>query len=137
MTLAALALDPADSRMRAWFVAAFVLCLVGDVALMLPQDLFVLGLGAFLVAHVLFVVGFIVAGGLKWLPFAVGVAVVLAGTAMVGRAILAGATRIGSPPSLAGGRLPAGHLGDGGGCVRPRRNLGGDRCARVRTCPTP
>ena len=40
-----------------WFVAALVLCLAGDVLLMLPQDLFVAGLGAFLIGHVLYIVG--------------------------------------------------------------------------------
>ena len=40
----ALALDPADEAVRAWFVAALVLSLAGDVFLMLPQDLFVFGL---------------------------------------------------------------------------------------------
>lgn len=42
---------------RWWFVAALVLCLVGDVLLMLPRNLFVPGLAAFLVGHVLFIVG--------------------------------------------------------------------------------
>lgn len=94
VTLAALALDPASSQMRAWFVAAFVLCLVGDVALMVPQDLFVAGLAAFIVAQVLFVVGFLVAGGLAWLPLVAGVVVVAAGAVMVGRPIVAGAERL-------------------------------------------
>jgi uncharacterized membrane protein YhhN len=40
-----------------WFVAALACCLVGDVLLMLPRDLFVPGLVAFLVGHVLFIVG--------------------------------------------------------------------------------
>jgi uncharacterized membrane protein YhhN len=40
-----------------WFVAALVLCLAGDVLLMLPRDLFVAGLGAFLVGHLLYIVG--------------------------------------------------------------------------------
>jgi len=40
-----------------WFVAALACCLVGDVLLMLPRDLFVPGLLAFLVGHVLFIVG--------------------------------------------------------------------------------
>ena len=44
---------------RAWFVAALVLCLVGDVLLMLPRDLFVPGLAAFLAGHVLYIVGFL------------------------------------------------------------------------------
>ena len=44
--------------MRAWFVAALVLCLAGDVFLMLPQDLFVAGLASFLMTHVAYVVAF-------------------------------------------------------------------------------
>jgi uncharacterized membrane protein YhhN len=40
-----------------WFVAALACCLVGDVLLMLRRDLFVPGLVAFLVGHVLFIVG--------------------------------------------------------------------------------
>ena len=44
---------------RWWFVAALVCCLVGDVLLMLPGNLFVPGLIAFLLAHVLYIVGFL------------------------------------------------------------------------------
>ena len=44
---------------RWWFVAALACCLVGDVLLMLPRDLFVPGLLAFLGGHVLFIVGFL------------------------------------------------------------------------------
>lgn len=40
-----------------WFVAALAFCLLGDVLLMLPRDLFIPGLLAFLVGHVLFIVG--------------------------------------------------------------------------------
>jgi alkenylglycerophosphocholine/alkenylglycerophosphoethanolamine hydrolase len=42
---------------RWWFVAALACCLVGDVLLMLPKDLFVPGLAAFLVGHALFIGG--------------------------------------------------------------------------------
>lgn len=60
---AAAAVLPADQidlvHRRWWFVAALVCCLAGDVLLMLPQDLFVPGLAAFLAGHVLFVVGFL------------------------------------------------------------------------------
>ncbi len=60
---AAAALVPADRTVLAdrqiWFVAALALCLVGDVLLMLPADLFVAGLGAFLVGHLLFIGGFL------------------------------------------------------------------------------
>ena len=48
--------------MRAWFVAALVLSLAGDVFLMLPKDLFVFGLGAFLLGHLAYIVGLHVDG---------------------------------------------------------------------------
>jgi alkenylglycerophosphocholine/alkenylglycerophosphoethanolamine hydrolase len=58
---AAAALIPAGSTdlsaRRWWFVAALVLCLAGDVFLMLPGDLFIPGLASFLAGHVLFIVG--------------------------------------------------------------------------------
>lgn len=57
----AAAVIPADRTdlvdRRWWFVAALVFCLAGDVLLMVPHDLFVPGLAAFLVGHVLFIVG--------------------------------------------------------------------------------
>ncbi|HZP29019.1 MAG TPA: lysoplasmalogenase [Acidimicrobiia bacterium] len=69
--------DAAQSDVRAWFVAALVCCLAGDVFLMLPGDRFVPGLGSFLVAHALFVVGFSLhPGGAR--GYAVGVVVVAA-----------------------------------------------------------
>jgi uncharacterized membrane protein YhhN len=58
LIVVALALDPTSDGRRAWFVAALVFSLAGDVLLMLPSDRFVAGLGAFLVAHVCYVVGF-------------------------------------------------------------------------------
>ena len=60
LIVVAVALDPASgaSDRRAWFVAALVFSLLGDVLLMLPRDAFVAGLAAFLVAHVCYVVGF-------------------------------------------------------------------------------
>jgi uncharacterized membrane protein YhhN len=58
----ALALDPADSTVRTWFVVALVFCLIGDVFLMLPSDVFVLGLGAFLLGHLAYIVGMAVEG---------------------------------------------------------------------------
>jgi len=54
----ALTLDPTSGTERAWFVAALVACLVGDVLLMLRRDAFVGGLGAFVVAHLCFTAGF-------------------------------------------------------------------------------
>ena len=57
---AACLLDPAADAQtrRAWFVAALVASLAGDVLLMLERDLFVFGLGAFLVGHCFYVAGF-------------------------------------------------------------------------------
>lgn len=60
---AALALTPASSEQRAWFVAALVLSLVGDVALLAPPKWFVAGLAAFLVAHLAYVVGLLLEPG--------------------------------------------------------------------------
>src|SRR5437868_3824949 len=56
-------LDPVHSDTRAWFVAALVLCLLGDVFLMLPGDRFVPGLASFLVGQLLFAVGFLLHPG--------------------------------------------------------------------------
>lgn len=85
----ALALDPpagaADAR--GWFVAALLLSLVGDVFLMLPQDVFVPGLASFLLAHLAYVVGLsrlrTTAGG--WV---VGVVVVALALVVIGRPVL-------------------------------------------------
>ena len=69
---AAVVLTPTDPTRRAWFVAAFVASLVGDIALMLPRNLFVAGLGSFLAAHVCFIVG-LRHGGRPAAAFAVAV----------------------------------------------------------------
>ena len=56
----AVALTPAHDAgtRRWWFVAALVLSLAGDVLLMLPSDLLVAGLAAFLVGHLCYLAGF-------------------------------------------------------------------------------
>jgi uncharacterized membrane protein YhhN len=59
----ALALDPTHGDVRAWFVAALVLSLAGDVFLVLPSDRFVPGLASFLLAHVAYIVGLNLHGG--------------------------------------------------------------------------
>ena len=59
---AAATLDPASSDQRVAFAVALVLSLMGDVALMLPSDRFVVGLGSFLLAHVAYIVGFAIVG---------------------------------------------------------------------------
>ena len=60
-----LALDLPGGQLRWWYLAAIILSLAGDVFLMLPESAmdpelsFVAGLGSFLVAHVLYVVGMV------------------------------------------------------------------------------
>jgi uncharacterized membrane protein YhhN len=70
-------IDPTSDEQRWWFVAALVLSLIGDVALMLPSDRFVIGLGAFLAAHIAYVVGFATLGG-SAADYLIGLAVVAA-----------------------------------------------------------
>jgi len=100
---AATAIDPADDVARAFLVVALVLSTVGDVFLMLRGDrpqLFLAGLGSFLLAHVAYVVAFWVegveAGGL------VLGAVLAAGLLLlVGRRVVR-AVRAGEEPGMAG-----------------------------------
>jgi len=76
----ALSLDVSQPSVRAAVLVALVLCLVGDVALLLPgEDWFVVGLGAFLVAHLVYVVSFWWRG--------IGVQGLLVGLVMVGVAV--------------------------------------------------
>jgi uncharacterized membrane protein YhhN len=59
LVVVAATLHAANDDRQAWFVAALVLCLIGDVFLMLPNDRLEPGLVAFLFAHVAFWVGFL------------------------------------------------------------------------------
>ena len=97
----ALALDPVDDTVRTWFVIALALSLLGDVFLMLPkEELFVFGLGAFLLGHVAYIVGMHV-DGVDGLRFLGGIVLVMAVLGVIGTAILRG-VRAGSEPELAG-----------------------------------
>jgi uncharacterized membrane protein YhhN len=103
LTATALALDPSDPTVRTWFVVALVLSLAGDIFLMLPGDLFVPGLGSFLLAHVAYVVGLVVAG-LEPLGLLAGLIVVVVAFALVGRPLVGGIRRTEpemGPPVLA------------------------------------
>jgi uncharacterized membrane protein YhhN len=73
----ALALDPTHADVRAWFVVALVFSLLGDIFLMLPGDLFVFGLSAFLVGHLAYTVGLNLHTDGDWL-FAIPVVIVAA-----------------------------------------------------------
>ena len=91
-----LALDLPDGQLRWWYLAAIVASLAGDVFLMLPEtamdpeQAFVAGLGSFLVAHMLYVVGMIILG-VSGGALAVGAAVALVVIATVGRRVVIGA----------------------------------------------
>lgn len=60
-TLALVALvlrTTAASRYRTWIAGGLVASLAGDILLMLPQELFVAGLAAFLLAHLCYITAF-------------------------------------------------------------------------------
>lgn len=97
---ATLALDPTSAAARAWFVVALVGCLVGDVLLMVPRDLFVGGLAAFLLGHLCYIVGLHIEGVVA-LRFFEGIALVVAALAVIGPILLRG-IRAGPDPALAG-----------------------------------
>jgi uncharacterized membrane protein YhhN len=85
----AITLTPEDPTIRAWMVAGLVLSLGGDVLLMLPERFFVGGLVSFLLGHIAYVVGLQLApSSFGWTL--VGVAVVAACIATVGRHIVRG-----------------------------------------------
>ena len=96
----ALALDPDDPAVRAWFVFALVLSLAGDVFLMLPKDLFVFGLGSFLLGHIAYIVGMHV-DGVDGLRLLIGIVIVMVLLAVIGTRILKG-VRAGPDPGLGG-----------------------------------
>jgi uncharacterized membrane protein YhhN len=99
LVAAALALDPADDGVRRLFVAALVLCLIGDVFLMLPQDAFVPGLASFLLGHLAYVAGF-VAHGMVATRLGIGLVVVALAITILGVPIVR-AVRGGDEPELA------------------------------------
>ena len=92
LLVVALAVEPEIDGRRTWFVVALALSLAGDVFLMLPGDLFVPGLGSFLLAHVAYVVG-LVAAGLDPLGVLAGLVLVAAAFAVVGTRLLRGIRR--------------------------------------------
>lgn len=89
ITLAALriALDPS---IYGWLILAGLGCsVVGDILLMLPANRFVAGLGAFLVAHLIYIAAFATAAPLKIGPAEAAVLLLLAvGSLLYGRPLL-------------------------------------------------
>jgi uncharacterized membrane protein YhhN len=98
---AAALLDPgvdAHTR-RVWFVAALICSLAGDVLLMLPQDLFVPGLAAFLIGHLCYLVGFWTHAP-SLMAFLVSAVVVAGVVAPLGYRILTSIDRTAEPEAL-------------------------------------
>jgi uncharacterized membrane protein YhhN len=85
------------SRLAGWVDAGIGLSIVGDVALLSPgEGAFIVGLAAFLLAHVAYVVGFASAAG--WAPWVAVVAgLAAAATAGMLRAIWAGTRGLHAP----------------------------------------
>jgi len=88
----ALSIDPVDPAVRAWFVVALVCSLAGDV-LLLDDRRFIGGLVAFLLAHVAYTVGLVVAPEWSGRQFAGGVVLMLVVGASLGSRIVRGAER--------------------------------------------
>ncbi|MEY2430367.1 MAG: hypothetical protein QOC92_92, partial [Acidimicrobiaceae bacterium] len=76
-----------DSSVRGWFLVALTLSMLGDVFLMVPADLFIAGLGSFLLAHVAYVVGLWV-DGVSFLAFSLGVALAALAVVIIGGRVL-------------------------------------------------
>lgn len=88
----ALTLDPSSDVARVMLVLGLVFSLVGDICLMLPTDLFLAGLGAFFLAHILYVVG-LLSLGISLGGFVFGCALMAVLAVLVGRRIVQGAAR--------------------------------------------
>lgn len=89
----AIALDPVDTSVRAWFVVALALSLAGDVFLLGAGRWFLAGLAAFLAAHLAYIGGFAVAGRERWWTLVPAVVVITTLSATAGRRIVTCASR--------------------------------------------
>ena len=85
----AVTLDPVDPTIRTWMVIGLVLSLAGDVFLMLDEKWFVAGLASFLLGHIAYIVGLQLAPR-SWGWTLVGLALVSAAIAVVGRRVVQG-----------------------------------------------
>ena len=92
LIVVALALEPVDELVRAWFVIALLCSLAGDLFLLDARG-FLPGLVAFLLAHLAYTFGFAAAEGWSWDGFLVGLVMVAALAAVVGRRIVVAAHR--------------------------------------------
>jgi uncharacterized membrane protein YhhN len=85
LMVAALLIDPGEATAtRAFFLAALALSLAGDVFLMLERERFVAGLASFLLAHVAYITGLMLAPSFHGNRLALGYAVVIIPAFVVG-----------------------------------------------------
>jgi uncharacterized membrane protein YhhN len=84
----AVSIDPADADVRAWFVAALVASLAGDVFLLGDDRYFLAGLASFLLAHVLYTIGFLVAPDWRWIGIVLAAPAMAALVLTIGRRIV-------------------------------------------------
>lgn len=92
LIVVALAIDPVEPTVRAWFVVGLVFSLIGDVAL-LDDRRFVIGLAAFLVGHLAYIAGFVASAEWSGRSFVTGAVLMMIVGAWVGRPIVRGADR--------------------------------------------
>ena len=89
----AVALEPADQLVRAWFVIALVCSLAGDVLLLYGERYFVPGLASFLLAHVAYALGFVAFDDWSSAGFLVGALMMAVLAVAVGIRIVVAARR--------------------------------------------
>jgi uncharacterized membrane protein YhhN len=89
----AVALDPADQLVRAWFVTALVCSLAGDVFLLDGDRYFVPGLVSFLFAHLAYTFGFLALDDFSAAGFAVGALMMAVLAVAVGARLVLAARR--------------------------------------------
>jgi uncharacterized membrane protein YhhN len=89
----AVALEPADQLVRAWFVIALVCSLAGDVFLLYGERYFVPGLTSFLLAHLAYTFGFIAFDDWSSAGFVVGAVMMAVLAVAIGVRIVGAARR--------------------------------------------
>lgn len=93
---AAIAIDPVDDTVKVLFIGALVFSLLGDVFLMLPRNLFVAGLAAFLVGHLCYIAGLQLRGQ-DGVWFVVGLVIVVVAVVVVGLPVIRAVRRSDEP----------------------------------------
>ncbi len=88
---AVLAMNPASTAARVFFVVALVFSMIGDIFLMLPnrEKWFVFGLGSFLLGHLAYIPGLALLG-LSIPELGIGLLVVAVAVGLIGMRIVAG-----------------------------------------------